>query len=272
MAAWLQDRQGHRAEVGHAVLGLDQTGRLRPVGGPLGGRAVGWPTAAVPVPADSQRAGGRHGAAGSGPFRHDPGGRSRPKQAPGRDRDSAVNWLTAALLRCSAGALPHDRRFWLRTLSADADEVLAGVAPAGLVGRRGPADTTERLRWAAGLGTRWPSPSRPQAYTRIAAIDSEEDVTAVREEVTTATASRPNLDDMTSLRGIPLSSGRPHGMPARERTASARSWSAQRPSLTPDVMCHEVGKRSTTGQPARYMAMRLAGTPRALQSVRAAFR
>jgi hypothetical protein len=40
-----------------------------------------------------------------------------------------VSWLTrltAALLRCSAGMLPPDRRLWLRALWAEADEVPAG--------------------------------------------------------------------------------------------------------------------------------------------------
>jgi len=40
-----------------------------------------------------------------------------------------VNWLTrvaGALLRCSAGLLPPDRRGWMRALRAEADEVPAG--------------------------------------------------------------------------------------------------------------------------------------------------
>jgi hypothetical protein len=40
-----------------------------------------------------------------------------------------MNWLTrltGALLRCSAGVLPPDRRLWLRALWAEADEVPAG--------------------------------------------------------------------------------------------------------------------------------------------------
>src|SRR2546429_729216 len=59
----------------------------------------------------------------------------------GSQQGSAMSWLTgvmAALLRCSAGLLPADRRVWADALLAEAGEVPPGRHRLARVARGGP--------------------------------------------------------------------------------------------------------------------------------------
>ena len=51
----------------------------------------------------------------------------------------------------------------------------------------------------------------------------------------------PELDDMTSLRGVPLPSGRASWDACAGAYGERKIVVGSRPSPTPDVMCHEVG-------------------------------
>ncbi|HET9972274.1 MAG TPA: hypothetical protein VFQ68_28840 [Streptosporangiaceae bacterium] len=121
-----------------------------------------------------------------------------------------------------------------------------------------PAHPRERLRVADGrrdcgsleaiLWRQW-DPASPPPREVVAAVDRlaelptriKEKLAAGLDAIFVGPGGVPELDDMTSLRGVPLPAGRATWDACAGAYGERKIVVGSRPSPTPDVMCHEVG-------------------------------
>jgi hypothetical protein len=121
-----------------------------------------------------------------------------------------------------------------------------------------PAHPRERPRVADGrrncgsleavLWRQW-DPASPPPREVVAAVDRlaelpmriKEKLAAGLDAIFVGPGGVPELDDMTSLRGVPLPAGRATWDACAGAYGERKIVVGSRPSPTPDVMCHEVG-------------------------------
>jgi len=185
--------------------------------------------------------------------------------APGR----RTRWETAepGVAQSAAASLPDTR-------SADLARVAAGVPrqpdgagrsswrPGGAASHAGlpfvPAHPRERPLAADGrrhcgsleaiLWRQW-DPASPPPREVVAAVDRlaelperiKERLADGLDAIFIGPGGVPELDDMTSLRGVPLPSGQASWDACAGAYGERKIVVGSRPSPTPDVMCHEVG-------------------------------
>jgi hypothetical protein len=98
------------------------------------------------------------------------------------------------------------------------------------------------------LWRQW-DPASPPPREVVAAVDRlaelpmriKEKLTAGLDAIFVGPGGVPELDDMTSLRGVPLPAGRATWDACAGAYGERKIVVGSRPSPTPDVMCHEVG-------------------------------
>jgi len=187
----------------------------------------------------------------------DAGGRSEPavSAAPGpqpRWQERAEPGLALA------GEAAQDRAAGLSRIAAGVPRhpAASGRTRAGLP--FAPAHPRERPRAADGrrncgsleaiLWRQW-DPASPPPREVIAAVDRlaelperiKERLADGLDAIYIGPGGVPELDDMTSLRGVPLPSGRASWDACAGAYGERKIVVGSRPSPTPDVMCHEVG-------------------------------
>jgi hypothetical protein len=181
-----------------------------------------------------------------------------------------TRWYEAAepgLAQSSAASLPDTRAAELARVAAgvprqpDAPGRSAG-RPGGAASRAGlpHAPAHPRERPLAGDGRRhtgsleailwrqW-DPASPPPREVVAAVDRlaelperiKERLADGLDAIFIGPGGVPELDDMTSLRGVPLPSGRASWDACAGAYGERKIVVGSRPSPTPDVMCHEVG-------------------------------
>ncbi len=171
----------------------------------------------------------------------------RQTAQPGQAQAAAAR--SAELARVAAG-IPH------QPTSADSSWRPMAVAHAGLPFAA--AHPRERPRAADGrrncgsleaiLWRQW-DPASPPPREVVAAVDRlaelpmriKEKLAAGLDAIFVGPGGVPELDDMTSLRGVPLPAGRATWDACAGAYGERKIVVGSRPSPTPDVMCHEVG-------------------------------
>jgi hypothetical protein len=236
--------------------------------------APGTPAAGGPAgPRPDHRATGTRRGGGASAVRTG-GARARVRAAP---QDAAAAEATAPV---AAAPSPRARWYETAepsladTRAAELSRVAAGVPrqpdgpgrsswrPAGAASRAGlpfaPAHQRERPRTADGrrhcgsleavLWRQW-DPASPPPREVVAAVDRlaelperiKERLADGLDAIFIGPGGVPELDDMTSLRGVALPAGRATWDACAGAYGERKIVVGSRPSPTPDVMCHEVG-------------------------------
>jgi len=101
----------------------------------------------------------------------------------------------------------------------------------------------EAILWRQWDETATPPPEVVAAIERLAEFPRQlkEKLAAGLDTIYLGPGGVPELDDMTSLRGVPLPSGRATWDACAGAYGERKIIVGSRPSPTPDVMCHEVG-------------------------------
>jgi hypothetical protein len=197
---------------------------------PADAAPVGTGEAAKPVPVAADRRAHWHEAA-----------------QPGQARTAAAR--SAELARVAAG-IPHQptggQSSWRPMAVAHAGLPFTSAhpreRPRAADGRRN-CGTLEAILWR-----QW-DPTSPPPREVVAAVDRlaelpmriKEKLAAGLDAIFVGPGGVPELDDMTSLRGVPLPAGRATWDACAGAYGERKIVVGSRPSPTPDVMCHEVG-------------------------------
>jgi len=175
-----------------------------------------------------------------------PGPRTRWHEAaePGLAQAAELTWV--------AGGIPRQPDGFGRSSGRPAGAARHAGLPFA------PAHQRERPRTADGrrhcgsieavLWRQW-DPASPPPREVVAAVDRlaelperiKEKLTDGLDAIFIGPGGVPELDDMTSLRGVPLPSGRASWDACAGAYGERKIVVGSRPSPTPDVMCHEVG-------------------------------
>ena len=224
---------------------------------------------------DGPPRGGRQAGAGAGarPVSGGGAGRARIREAPfgAAPVESAE---PVAIARDALGQAPAMQRQqpWYQMVNGQQQAQVPGMAEAAF-GARSPAGRTARraqLPFAAPhpqgypptadgrrncgaleaiLWRQWDAAGAEPPPEVIAAIDRlaefpralQEKLAAGLEAIYVGAGGVPDLDDMASLHGVPLPSGRATWDACAGAYGERKIVVGSRPSPTPDVMCHEVG-------------------------------
>jgi hypothetical protein len=249
---WADHRvSGTRRDAGASAV-RSGTARARIREAPADATAVGLGEAARPVPA-----------------------------APGRTK----RWYETAepgLAQSAEASLPDTRAAELARVAADVPRQPDGAGrsswrPGGSASHAGlpyaPAHPRERPLAGDGrrhcgsieaiLWRQW-DPASPPPREVVAAVDRlaelperiKERLADGLDAIFIGPGGVPELDDMTSLRGVPLPSGRASWDACAGAYGERKIVVGSRPSPTPDVMCHEVGHAldDLDGQPGKWQS------------------
>ena len=241
-AAWIRRAAPPRRPEGHLRPGIAaEPGSPAMRAGAARARIREAPADAAPVGAGE--------AARPVPVAADHRARWRETAQPGQAQAAAAR--SAGLARAAAG-IPRQPD----GLGQSSWRPAMAVAHAGLP--YASAHPRERPRAADGrrncgsleaiLWRQW-DPASPPPREVVAAVDRlaelpmriKEKLTAGLDAIFVGPGGVPELDDMTSLRGVPLPAGRATWDACAGAYGERKIVVGSRPSPTPDVMCHEVG-------------------------------
>jgi hypothetical protein len=212
---------GGQAEAGRPAAGTDA--------------ATGPATGAGQRPGDAGgRAGGRHSgpASDAGLARRFGPARAAVRTAPGAQRAAAAAAKTAAGKARRASKAKAAKRPWYEI--AQSNRTAAGRRHCGLL------EQVLHRQWAPDGA---PPPEIATAVDRLAELPQliKEKLVAGLDAIYVGPGGVPDLDDMGTLSGVPLPSGRSTWDVCAGAYGDRKIIVGSRPSPTPDVMCHEIG-------------------------------
>jgi hypothetical protein len=233
---------GNRREAGSpAVRSGAARARIREA--PADAAAIGAGKAAEPVAAAPGQRARWYEAAHAG--------QAQASQAPAGQAQAAAAARSAGLARVAAG-VPRQpdglgRPSWRPAMAGSHAGLPYAAAhprerPRAADGRRN-CGSLEAVLWR-----QW-DPASPPPREVVAAVDRlaelpmriKEKLAAGLDAIFVGPGGVPELDDMTSLRGVPLPAGRATWDACAGAYGERKIVVGSRPSPTPDVMCHEVG-------------------------------